>query len=132
MRIQLFGVILLFGSGALFAKADDCPKDYQLPGLHDAHHIPEGMALGLLIENPAPKYPAVARAAHIQGIVVVNAVITVEGKLTAIKPVCGEPVLIESTIKALKKWRYRPYEIDGKPVEVDTTIRTEFALNKKS
>ena len=124
-------MLLIFGLGVVFAYADGCPKDYQLPGVNDPHHIPEKMALGFLIANPAPKYPALARAAHIEGIVVVSAAITLDGKLTSIKPLCGEPVLVEATLKALKKWRYRPYEIDGKPVQVDTTIRTEFALNKK-
>jgi TonB family protein len=131
MRRQWFAVFLLIGLGALSAHADGCPKDSQLPGLTDAHHIPEDMAPGLIITNPAPKYPGVARAAHIQGIVVVTAFITVEGRLAGVKPICGEPVLVEATLKAFKNWRYRPYEIDGKPVQVETTIRADFALNKK-
>lgn len=121
--------MLLCASIAVYANG--CPKDYQLPGAEGIHQIPENVAVGLLIKSPAPKYPGVAKAARIQGTVVVAAVITTEGKLTSLKPLCGEPILIKPVLRALKDWRYKPYELDGKPVEVDTTIRTDFALGAK-
>ena len=110
MRRQLIAVLLFFALAGEFVYAESCPKDYQLPGADGPHHIPENIALGMLISNPAPKYPTKAKLARIQGTVVVSAVITVEGRLASIKPLCGEPILVEAVLKALPDWLYKPYE----------------------
>jgi TonB family protein len=83
---------------------------------------------GALIHRIEPQYPQMARMAHIQGAVIMTATIGKDGRIHNLKPLCGHPVLIDASMDAVKQWRYRPYMVEGQPVDVDTTIKTEFHM----
>ena len=91
--------------------------------------ISQGVTKGLLIRKVEPTYPALARAARVQGDVVLKAVIDREGNIQDLQLVTGHPMLVPSAIEAVKKWHYRPYLLNGQPVEVETTITVIFALS---
>ncbi len=91
--------------------------------------VPRGVALGLLVKKIAPKYPNKARRAGIQGQVVLRAVITKEGNIDSLTLVSGDPTLASAAIDAVKKWKYKPYLLDGEPVSVSTEIRVNFFLS---
>jgi periplasmic protein TonB len=90
--------------------------------------ISQGVTSGLLIHRVEPPYPNLARAARIQGDVVLKAVIDRAGNIQDLQVVSGHPMLVPGTIEAVKQWRYRPYLLNGQPVEVETTITVIFTL----
>jgi len=75
-----------------------------------------------------PAYPEVAREAGIEGLVELRVLIDESGKLTDIRAVSGEPVLLQAAIDAVRQWKYRPLVIEKKPVKVMTVIRLDFKL----
>ena len=75
-----------------------------------------------LIHQEVPKYRREARDAHIQGTVIIHAVIAKDGSIREAHVVEGVCVLAEPAMDAVKKWRYSPTLLLGEPVEVDTTI----------
>ena len=81
-----------------------------------------------LLASPVPNYPAQASAARVEGEVVVSAVVGRDGSVVETRVVSGPAALQDAARKAVETWRYRPYEIDGKPVEIITTARVEFRL----
>ena len=91
--------------------------------------ISQGVTKGLLIQKIEPKYPKLAQAARIQGQVVLSAVISKTGTVENLVLVSGHPMLVPAAIEAVKQWRYRPYLLNGEPVEVETTITATFQLN---
>ena len=90
--------------------------------------ISQGVTSGLLIHKTEPSYPALARSARIQGNVVLRAIIDKAGNIQDLQLVSGHPMLVPAAIEAVKQWRYRPYLLNGQPVEVDTTITVIFTL----
>ena len=83
---------------------------------------------GLLIHQVKPSYPPLARQARIQGTVVLQAVIGKDGNIQNLKVVSGHPMLAPAALEAVKQWKYKPYYLNGEPVEVDTTINVNFTL----
>jgi protein TonB len=83
---------------------------------------------GLKIRDVKPTYPALARQARIQGTVVLQAVISKEGAIENLKVLSGHPMLVPAAIDAVKQWKYKPYILNGEPVEVDTQVTVNFTL----
>jgi protein TonB len=81
-----------------------------------------------IITQTRPAYPPLARQARIQGSVVLHAIIDKEGKVAQLEVVSGHPLLVQSAIEAVKQWRYKPTQLNGDPVEVDTTIQVTFTM----
>ncbi len=90
--------------------------------------VSQGVSQGLLIHQVKPTYPPLARQARIQGMVVLQAVIGKDGSIQNLKVVSGHPMLAPAALEAVKQWRYKPYYLNGEPVEVDTTINVNFTL----
>ncbi len=82
-----------------------------------------------LIRDFAPQYPAEAGRARIEGIVVLMAVIDKEGIVKDVRVESGLPILAQAAVDAVKQWRYKPYLVDGEPVEVDSRITINFTLS---
>jgi protein TonB len=83
---------------------------------------------GDLIRKTQPAYPAIARSARIQGIVVVQAIISKQGTIENLKVLAGHAMLVPAAIDAVRQWRYRPYVLNNEPVEVETQITVNFSL----
>ena len=90
--------------------------------------MPASELQSLLISEVQPVYPPLAQQAHVQGLVVLRAVIGKEGRVQSLKLVKGHPLLVNASMDAVKQWRYRPYYLNGRPVEVETTINVNFSL----
>ncbi len=91
--------------------------------------VSQGVTEGLLIHKVQPNYPPLARQARIQGQVVLTAVISKTGQIEGLKLVQGHPMLAPAAIEAVKQWRYKPYILNGEPVEVETQITVNFTLS---
>jgi protein TonB len=90
--------------------------------------VSQGVQAGLLIRKVSPTYPPLAKQARIQGSVVLQAVIGKDGTIQNLRAVSGHPMLIPSALDAVKQWKYKPYFLNGEPVEVDTQVTVNFTL----
>ena len=91
--------------------------------------VSQGVTEGLLVHQVKPNYPPLARQARIQGSVVLQAVIAKDGTIQNLHLVSGHPMLAPAAIEAVKQWRYKPYILNGDPVEVETQITVNFTLS---
>ncbi len=91
--------------------------------------VSQGVSQGLRVKWVAPKYPEKARQDGIQGKVVLRANISKEGDVVDLSAISGDPLLVKSAVKAVKQWKYKPYLLQGNPVEVDTEIVVNFSLS---
>ena len=82
----------------------------------------------MLVHQVKPLYPMIAMQARIQGTVVLQAVIGKDGTVQDLHLISGHPMLAPAAIEAVRQWRYRPYLLNGDPVEVDTQINVNFTL----
>jgi protein TonB len=121
---QLGGVI---GSVISSSSLSAVPKF--VPVTPQRVRISGGVTRGLLIHRVEPAYPPLARAARIQGDVILSAVIDANGQIQNLQLVSGHPMLVPAAISAVKQWRYKPYLLNGQPVEVETTITVIFTLS---
>jgi protein TonB len=81
------------------------------------------------VSKVPPVYPPDARAARVQGAVVLAAIIGQDGSVQSLRVVSSaSPLLEKAALDAVKQWRYRPYLLNGNPVEVDTQITVNFTL----
>jgi protein TonB len=87
------------------------------------------MMEGNLIYRVQPQYPALARQARVQGVVVLRAVISRDGRIENLQVVSGHPLLVKSAEDAVSLWRYRPYYLNNQPVEVETQVTVNFTLS---
>ena len=100
-----------------------------VPATPQRIRISGGVTKGLLIHRVEPVYPPLARAARVQGDVVLNAIIDGNGQIQNLQLVSGHPMLVPAAIAAVRQWRYKPYLLNGQPVEVETTITVIFTLS---
>ena len=82
-----------------------------------------------LIVSPPPQYPALARNAGVQGLVVLQVRLKSDGSVSVERVLEGQPVLADAAIAAVQGWRAKPEQINGKNVEVVSTVSFEFQLH---
>jgi periplasmic protein TonB len=87
-------------------------------------HLDEGM----LLRRVQPVYPRMAISTHTQGTVVLSALISTRGEIEGLQVVSGSPLLVQAALEAVKQWRYRPYILNGTPIEVQTQVTVNFSL----
>jgi protein TonB len=81
-----------------------------------------------LLHRVEPVYPEDAKARRVQGAVVLDVQIGGDGAVKNIAVVEGDPELADAAVEAVRQWRYRPYTVDGKPVEMQTRVTIRFTL----
>jgi protein TonB len=91
--------------------------------------VSSGVVQGLAISQPQPVYPPIAKAAHVQGVVVLHAIISKTGTIENLNVISGPPMLTGAAVDAVKRWRYKPYLLSGEPTEVETTINVNFTFS---
>ena len=91
-------------------------------------HISKGVSAGMLLAPIHPLYPPIARAAGVQGTVVVSAIISRTGTIESLRLLSGPPMLQTAALDAIRAARYQPYLLNGEPTEVETTITVNFRI----
>jgi protein TonB len=91
-------------------------------------HISSGVLAGNLIAPIRPEYPSIAKAAHVEGAVVIDAIISRSGTIESTRILSGPPMLQAAALAAVRQARYRPFLLNGQPTEVQTTITINFRL----
>jgi TonB family protein len=92
--------------------------------------VASGVMAGQRISGPNPIYPPEAKKARVQGEVVLTAVIGKDGKVENLSVVSGPPMLQSSSVEAVRQWVYKPFLLNGDPVEVSTSIHVIYTLRK--
>ena len=110
-----------FGAGSSFHVIEQQPR---APA-----PVSRGVMNGLLLFHPVPVYPPIAVAARTEGTVVLGAIISKTGSIENLRVLSGPPLLRQAALDAVAQWRYRPYALNGQPVEVETTVNVVFRLN---
>ncbi len=90
--------------------------------------VSQGVTEGMLVHKVTPQYPPIAKQARIAGSVVLAALISKQGTIENLRVVSGHPMLTSAALDAVKQWRYKPYILNGEPVEVETQITVNFSL----
>jgi len=122
---QMGGVIGGIISSA--AKTAMVPK-LAAPTIPKRIRVSQGVIKGMLLQKVEPKYPMIAKSARVQGTVELSAVISKTGEIQNLQVVSGHPVLVPAAIEAVKQWRYRPFLLNGEPIEVESTIIVTFQI----
>ena len=91
--------------------------------------ISQGVSQGLLIKRVEPRYSAAALSSHAQGTVEIEATIDREGNVVNPKVLKGDRILAAAALDAVRQWRYKPYYLNGQPVEIQTQITIKFKGN---
>lgn len=90
--------------------------------------VSSGVMQGFILSKSTPIYPAIARAAHVSGKVVLQATISKTGSIENLRVISGPPMLQQSAMEAVRTWKYKPYLLNGEPVEVETEVNVVFNL----
>lgn len=126
-------VIYTFGGGDIKGVAqsmpeaeDSAPRIAIAPG--SPVHVSVGVLSAMLVSKVDPVYPPEAKAAGVQGVVVLRAVVAKDGTVASLQVVSGPPQLTASAMDAVRQWMYKPYLLNGEPTEVETTINISYTL----
>jgi protein TonB len=92
--------------------------------------ISESVQQAQLVSRIEPRYPPLALQTRKEGTVLLHAIISREGRITAIEVASGSPWFVQAALDAVREWRYRPTYLNGEPVEVETSITVIFRLSQ--
>lgn len=91
-------------------------------------NISQGVSQGLVMKRVQPVYPRNALTMHVEGTVQLMATISKSGDIGAVKVLSGPPQLTSAAVDAVKQWKYKPYLLNGEPVDIQTQVTVVFKL----
>jgi protein TonB len=124
------GVLTGTDIGAALAAPPAPPPPPPAPTPASPVRVGSGVRPPQRVVTVDPAYPAAARAARIEGIIILEATIDVDGRVISIKVLKSVPLLDEAAIAAVREWRYTPTLLNGQPVPVIMTVTVNFALGR--
>ena len=83
---------------------------------------------GVLSHRVSPTYPQQARLLHLEGSVLLDAVVGEDGNVHDLKVLKGDRILASAAVQAVQQWRYQPFLLNGKPVPMHTQVTIQFKL----
>lgn len=89
----------------------------------------EGVMAARLVRRIQPDYPEIAKLMRLSGLVHLRAIIGTDGSVQQLEVLSGNPILARAAVLAVREWRYEPTRLNGRPVEVETSITVTFVLN---
>lgn len=129
------------GGAAIFHPSEDlarlasAPVPTPLPpntaGSGERLEVGGNIQAAKLVHRVQPAYPSLARQVRVQGVVTLEAIISKDGKIQQLHVLSGHPLLVPSAVEAVQQWVYSPTILNGKAVEVKTTIDVRFTLSER-
>ncbi|MEW5981859.1 MAG: energy transducer TonB [Acidobacteriota bacterium] len=104
------------------------PEALPLPAPVAPLRMHAGLRAPTKIRDVAPVYPAIARAAHVQGVVILEAVIGSDGRIAQARVLRSIPLLDQAALDAVRQWEFTPTLLNGIPVPIVMTVTVVFAL----
>jgi periplasmic protein TonB len=114
--------------GGIIGGAGSAPPPPPKPATPARIRVGGNVQAAALVNQVRPDYPMIAKTAHVSGTIILHAIIAKDGSIQELQYVSGPPLLMKSAMDAVKQWRYKPTQLNGDPVEVDTTISVVFSL----
>lgn len=111
-------------SFATIAFSQDAPS----PPLPSRVRVSAGVLAALRTKYVQPKYPSEARSKHVEGSVVMRILVARDGKVSEVNLISGDDGLAPAAMDAVKQWKYKPYLLNGEPVEVEAQVTINFTL----
>ena len=93
-------------------------------------HVPPAELEQYITRKTQPVYPMIAKAAGVQGVVVLDIIVDGKGNLQAVSTITGSALLARAAEDALRQWRFKPYLVDGNPVEMESQIAMNFRMTR--
>ena len=110
-------------AGIIGATNPALPKQPQ-----ETLRISHGVSQGLLVKRVTPLYPQQARQLRLEGSVQILATIGKSGDVTGVKQLSGDGILGHAAAEAVRQWKYKPYYLNGEPIEIQTQVTVNFKL----
>jgi periplasmic protein TonB len=104
------------------------PEPAAGPGANGPLPVSSDEAVRYLVHRVQPEYPVEARTTHVQGPVVLSALVTKDGAVEELRVISGNPLLVSAAVMAVKQWKFKPYLLRGVPVEFETRITVNFTM----
>ncbi len=115
------------GNGGSLPNLMDGASGAPTPVLQTVN-VSQGVSQGLILKKVSPSYPTAALRLRLEGSVELLATISKKGDISAVKILSGDPNLARAAVDAVKQWKYKPYLLDGSPVEIQTQVTINFKL----
>jgi TonB family protein len=126
----IFAVALLSGAAVVSMVGTHVTVRAYEAGAKRVQRVPAKVMAARIVSQVQPKYPEKAKKEKIQGTVLLNVEIGKDGSVENVKVASGPKVLRQSALVAVRQWKYKPYLLNGSPVEVDTTISVIYTLKE--
>jgi TonB family protein len=110
----------------------DSDLSFQQPSETPLHHrirVSEEISKRLITKKVPPEYPPAARSTNVQGPVELRVFVDVGGDIVLLKVVSGDELLAQAAADAVRQWRFKPYVLNGEPIEMETTVTINFRLH---
>ncbi|HSL19974.1 MAG TPA: energy transducer TonB [Vicinamibacterales bacterium] len=118
-----------FGGGDTITAAPPLPPPPPPPRPIPPQPVGGRITAPARVAYVAPHYPQIAQTARVQGDVVLEAIIGVDGAVQNLRLVrSASPLLNDAAIAAVREWRYTPTRLNGIPVPVVMTVTVSFRL----
>lgn len=127
-KISAFALVLAMYLNTAAGQQTAAPSQTPTANHPRKLRISSGLAETNLIHKVQPVYPPEAKANNVKGEVVLQCLIDKDGSVTNLKVVSGHPWLAQSALDAVRQWKYRPFLLNGEPVEIETTVKVRFHL----
>lgn len=128
MKASIRVAALLLSATFAFAQSPASPGTTPSAVAPHREHVEAKTALSLVVQKAPIKYPDVARNTGIQGKVELKIVVSASGDVTEVTVVSGDPALVQAAADAVKQWKYKPYLLEGLPVEMETEVSFNFQI----
>ena len=125
MSTQVTLSFSLAGGSQDEAAAPRTSTTRELPPIRIAGNVTQAK----LLHRVDAVYPPIAKAANVQGTVVLRAIIAKDGTVKQLELISGPPMLTDAAMDAVRQWTYQPTRLYGEPVEVETTVSITFTLD---
>src|ERR1700733_2918233 len=136
LSVGLFALIVLMATGARAQDPQSAGAESIIPSPQQSAptngptriRVGGNVASAKITHLVQPVYPQAAKAAHISGTVVLHCIIAKDGTIMELTYISGPPLLLKAAMDAVHQWTYQPTLLNGKPVEVETTVSVVFTL----
>jgi TonB family protein len=131
LLVALAAFVIIGGLGwwqwyAAWKELESRVSGSEVTATQPAAQVPASVMEQLVTHKVDPVYPASARQANVQGTVLLDTLIGQDGTVVNVRPVSGPEVLATAAVDAVRWWRFQPYQVNGQPTQVETTVAVEF------
>jgi protein TonB len=124
--VALILMLMAYGLARQNPSPSPTPNAYQTYSHPSKLRVSSGVMAGLMIHKVDPVYPPEAKKKHVKGDVLLQVLIDKQGHVANVAVVKGDPMLTGAAMDAVKQWRFRPYLLNGEPIDVETVEVVSF------